>query len=247
MARALKRIFFLPDAHVPHHSTAAFQIAIRACKRFDPDILVVLGDFADFYSVSSHDKDPARTQLLSIEIRAVRSCLAQLEALDVKRKIFLMGNHEYRLQRYLCTRAPELFDMVEVHKLFELEENGWEWVPYREHLMLGSLALSHDFGSAGQTAHSKAAIKLGSSIVMGHTHRMAYVTRSDIRRQLISAAMFGWLGDFSAIDYASKASVTTDWVHGFGVGYLYRNDIPILCPVPIIDERFCVLEGEMIR
>ena len=118
MARALKRIFFLPDAHVPHHSTAAFQIAIRACKRFDPDILVVLGDFADFYSVSSHDKDPARTQLLSIEVRAVRSCLAQLEALDVKRKIFLMGNHEYRLQRYLCTRAPELFDMVEVHKLF---------------------------------------------------------------------------------------------------------------------------------
>ena len=59
MARALKRIFFMPDVHVPHHSVRAFQVAVNACKRFDPDILVVLGDFADFYSVSSHDKDPA--------------------------------------------------------------------------------------------------------------------------------------------------------------------------------------------
>jgi len=247
MARAFKRVFFFPDTHVPFHSPAAFQIAVNACRRFDPDVLVVLGDFADFYCVSSHDKSPLRNNRLSSEVKAVRSALKRLEALKVKRKVFVMGNHEYRLERYLTTKAPELFDMVETHKLFELEEHGWEWVPYRQHIMLGNLAVSHDFGSAGQAAHRKAAVKFGSSVAMGHTHRMAYVTRADLQGNLITAAMFGWLGDFSSIDYASKASVGTDWVHGFGVGYIHKDQTPILTPVPIVNEKYCILEGEVVR
>jgi len=247
MGSRLTRVAFLPDTHVPFHSKAALQIATNAIRRFAPDILVVLGDFADFYSVSFHDKSPDRSIKLKAEVKEVRKCLSKFEAMPIKRKIFLMGNHEYRLERYLTNKAPELFGLVDSHKLFELEENGWEWVPYRRSLMLYNMAVSHDFGSSGANAASKAMTKLGTGVVMGHTHRMSVVSRGDAGGNLTQAAMFGWLGDITEVGYANRLSVKSDWFHGFGIGYVYKGEFAKISAIPIIDESYCILEGEVVR
>jgi predicted MPP superfamily phosphohydrolase len=247
MGSRLTRVAFLPDTHVPFHSKAALQIATNAIRRFSPDILVVLGDFADFYSVSFHDKSPDRSIHLKAEIKEVRKHLSKFEAMPIKRKIFLMGNHEYRLQRYLTNKAPELFGLVDAHELFKLEENDWEWVPYRRSVILYNVAVSHDFGSSGANAATKAMTKMGTSVVMGHTHRMSVTSRSDAGGNLIQAAMFGWLGDISEIGYANRLSVRSDWLHGFGVGYVYKGEFVKISAIPIIDESYCILEGEVVR
>ena len=78
MIRGVKKVFFVPDTHVPYHDQSAFKIALKAIDRFQPDILVILGDFADFYSVSAHDKSPNRVAFLQDEIKEVRQCLAKI-------------------------------------------------------------------------------------------------------------------------------------------------------------------------
>jgi len=244
--KRVQKIFFLPDTHVPYHNEKAFKLTLKAIKKFNPDILVVLGDFADFYSVSSHDKSPDRRILLKEELTAVRKALSALENLEVPRKIFIAGNHENRLERYITTRAPELFGIVSIPELFLLDEYGWEYVPYKKHIMLGRLAISHDYGSAGQSAHRTAATKLGSSVVIGHTHRSAMFSRNTVDGKLMMSAMFGWLGDLTQIDYMHQASVTTDWVTGFGVGYKLHDGTVILHSIPIVDNS-CILEGDLIR
>jgi len=43
----LERILFIPDVHRPFHDRAAWKLMLRAAKDFKPDILIILGDFAD--------------------------------------------------------------------------------------------------------------------------------------------------------------------------------------------------------
>ena len=244
--KRVKKIDFVTDAHVPYQDTVAMKLLHKAIRKLKPDILCVLGDFADFYSVSAHDKSPERRIILADEVAAVRSELSRFEKHKIKRKIFISGNHENRLERYIASKARELFGFVSICDLFQLDQHGWEYVPYKKHIMLGRLAGAHDYGSAGQTAHRTAAQRIGAPVVIGHTHRAGTVSRRSIDGGLMMSGMFGWLGDVSQIDYAHSAQVSTDWVTGFGIGYLLNCGTVVLTPVPIVDNR-CVVEGELIE
>ena len=244
-SKRVQKIVFVTDAHVPYQDTVALNLVHKTIRTIRPDILCILGDFADFYSVSAHDKSPDRKIGLGEEVRAVRKELSRFEKLNIKRKIFISGNHENRLERYLASKAPELFEFVSIPDLFKLRQNGWEYVPYKRHIMIGNLAVSHDYGSAGQTAHRTATQKIGAPVVIGHTHRAGTVSRRDIKGRLMMSAMFGWLGDVSQIDYAHSAQVGTDWVSGFGIGYLLPCGTVVLNPVPIVGNR-CIVEGKLI-
>ena len=244
--RAFKKVLFIPDVHVPYHDRAAWKVLIKSIKAFQPDILVVLGDFADCFSVSKHDKSPDRVTLLHKEIDSVRDHLEQLEGLEIKRKIYVAGNHEHRLERYITQKAPELFGLVDIPTLLHLPENGWEYVEYKNHINIGDLAVSHDYGSAGQTAHRTATQRLGVPVVIGHTHRAASISRKSFHGKHIQSAMFGWLGDSSEIDYMHQASAKTNWCLGFGIGDLLKSGEVILHHIPIV-KNTAILEGEVIK
>ena len=246
MARAYKKVLFIPDTHIPYNDRSAWKILIKSIKHFQPEILVTLGDFADCFSVSKHDKSPERKILLHKEIDAVRDHLEQLEWLEIKRKIYVAGNHEYRLERYITQKAPELFGLVDIPTLLKLHENGWEYVEYKNHICIGNLAVSHDYGSAGQTAHRTAAQRLGVPVVIGHTHRAASITRKGFHGKHSQSAMFGWLGDASKIDYMHQAMARTNWSLGFGIGYLLKSGEMVLHQIPIVGGR-AILEGEVIK
>ncbi len=59
------------------------------------------------------------------------------------------------------------------------------------------------------------------------------------------AAMLGWLGDSEkAASYMHEAKAS-DWVKGFGIGYLEpQTGIVHLQPVPIVNGR-CVVNGKL--
>jgi predicted phosphodiesterase len=241
-----KKIFFLPDTHVPFHDKRAWKITLKAIQKFNPDVFVILGDFADFYSVSFHDKDPRRKDNLYTEVEEVKKALGELAAVvKAKRKIFVAGNHEFRLERYLTTKAPELFPLVSIPGLLDLDAFGYEYVAYRDYVKLGKLLVTHDTGTAGQNAHLKSLADAGSSVVIGHTHRMSLISKQTTQGEYLSAAMFGWLGDKKAIDYMHKTK-TRNWTLGFGIGYQFKDGTVQTLPVPIIGNK-CILEGKLIK
>lgn len=237
----------MPDVHAPNHSVTAMVAFLKAAVEWKPHILVILGDFADFDSVSLHEPDEVKKTLLREEAAACkglldlirRACGKQLE-----RCIFIEGNHEQRLSRYIARRAPALWESVDVRSLLGLLD-GWEFVPYRSSFRLGRLHLTHDTGKAGKNAHRQsAAAHLGSTII-GHTHRMAYDVTGTFDGMPYLSAMFGWLGDPKlAGDYTHEANAA-EWAHGFGTGIMLPNGIIHVQPVPIIAGQ-CVVGGKLI-
>jgi predicted phosphodiesterase len=240
-----ERILIVPDTHVPFHDERAFQVMLAGAAVFKPTTIVILGDFVDFYSVSFHSKNPSRKTSLMDEVAAARSQLAKLDQLGAIRKVYISGNHEYRLERYLAEKAPELAECVDVQSLLQLNENGWEWVPYRSHIQIGKLFFTHDTGAAGRDAHVRAGATFEHSVAIGHTHRVATHYFGNAAGESHVAAMLGWLGDRSQIDYMNPIKVFKDWQLGFGVAFVEPTGVTHLSAIPIIDYK-AVVCGQLV-
>ena len=246
-ADGMERILLIPDPHHPNHDEAAWGLMLRAAHVIRPDIIVILGDFADAASLSSHPATQPGQDDFARELDGVKRGLDQLDQIGATRKIYCQGNHETRLERYLMGRAPALFRSLRWQNLLELYRRSWEWVPYGKAVKIGHLSITHDTGSAGMNAHRQAAVDVGGSAVIGHTHRMSYEVRGRFGGTPYVAAMFGWLGNREkAADYIHEARAASSWALGFGVGYLEpTSGVVHLQPVPIVHGR-CVVQGQLV-
>ena len=206
---------------------------------------VILGDFADFISVSSHSKRPDQRNLKT-EVDGVNKLLDEFDSVLRGRRIYISGNHEDRLQRYLQDKAPELFDTVHVAQLLSLKRRGWEFVPYKQHIKIGKLFLTHDAGRAGKTAHYDALNAFQGNIVIGHTHRFGYAVEGSARGKPHVGAMLGWLGDISKVDYMHSIRAKRDWAHGFGIAYIEPDGCVHITPIPIVNGKV-VVEGHLVK
>lgn len=240
----LEPILIIPDTHVPYHDEKAFELMLKVGRYLNPKHIVIQGDFADFYAVSSHDKDPNRKNNLEYEVDEVNKALNKIDALGAKEKIYVSGNHENRLERYLMQKAPELFNVFRIQDLFNLKDRGWIYVPYKQDYQLGKLYITHDVGASGSNAVNKALSTYQGNITTGHTHRIHYQVEGCAKGKAHVGASFGWLGDAKQADYMHRVKAARDWALGFGVGYLdTTTNIVYITPIPIINYT-CVVEGK---
>jgi predicted phosphodiesterase len=245
--RVVERILIVPDTHAPYHDERAWRLMLRVARTFKPQTIVHQGDFADFYAVSSHSKDPGRAKTLKDELKVVKKLRGQLDRLGAKRKVFIEGNHEDRLRRYLEDKAPELFDLFDTDSLLQLSENGWEFVPYKQHTQIGKLRLTHDTGNSGKYTTTRALEAFQHSVVIGHHHQIQYQVEGDATGKYRVGAQFGWLGDVKQVDYMQRIKALRSWALGFGVGYRdEKTNLVYLTPVPIVNYTACV-EGRIYR
>lgn len=243
----LEKILFIPDSHVPYQNKEAFELMLKAGKSFKPDHVIILGDFADFYAVSSHSKNPERALKLKDEIDQVKEALNQIKQLGAKNNQYVSGNHEDRLERYLRDKAPELFNFISIPKILGLKEKGFNYTPYKQSYKIGKLNVTHDTGNCGRNAHQKALDTFQHNIIIGHTHRLGYLVEGNANGERHVSAMFGWLGNVEEIDYMHRVKAVKDWTLGFGVGYLdTKTGVVYVTPVPII-KNTCLIEGKLIK
>ena len=250
MDTSLKKIAFFGDVHRPYHHRKAWSLFLAVMQEFKPDILVCMGDLADFYKVSSFAKDPAREFSFKDEVEDCNLALDQLDALNPERKIFIAGNHEDRLTRYLQKEAPELFGLVDIPTLFKLDLREWEYIPYKSHIKIGKIYCTHDVGTAGRYSLFKAADTFQHPVVVAHTHRFGMVVEGDATGKHFPAAQFGWLGDVEKVDYMHKIKAKREWALGFGIGYQNtETGVTHLQAIPIVNGKghSCVISGKEYR
>ncbi len=240
----LEKVVFCPDAHHPYVDKKAWKLFLKCVEEVEPDRLVVLGDFVDLYCTSRHPKDPRRNRDVNWELGMGRKARSELDSFGVKKKTFLLGNHEDNYRRYLEANAPELINVTSVEGELELEENDWEVHQYGELVKMGKIYITHDQDFAGARAHEQTRAAVGHSIVMGHTHRLSVNYASTLVGDMTVAAMFGWLGDPKYATYM-KPSKRRDWFHGFGLGYMEPKGIIHLQAIPFIKGK-AVIEGKWI-
>ena len=232
----MKKILFVPDTHAPYHDERAVRIVEQIVNEWEPQTIVVLGDWIDNLSVSGHE--PAKTFDRNLK-REAAVAATRLEGLTrgIPERHFVMGNHETRLERFIAKKAPELDGLVNIEDLLGLGK--WTSVtPYNETLKLGKLNITHDVGKAGQNAHRSAAQSYMASAIIGHTHRMAYDVIGRQAGPPVVAAMFGWLGDYRKVEYLHRAEAKR-WPLGFGIGRMEPSGVVHVTPVPIVNYKAC--------
>ena len=196
----IRRALIIPDCHIPYHHKKAIEIVFEMALNTEGLVeIVILGDFADFYAVNSHGRHPGLMHVLQEEVNAVNEMLDLIDKLfpDIK-KIYIEGNHEFRLERYLYKNAPALFGVTQWDLLFKLDQRpNWKHInygPMQFHKVLGSdLFARHEPYSMSSAKASLAGC--GSNLVYGHIHRKEYaVVRQPDGKRIVNFSP-GWLGD----------------------------------------------------
>lgn len=206
----------LSDIHVPFHSERAFRSSVKYCKDRKPDVLLLNGDFADFYAISRHQKDPSKRNFKA-EIKAVRDALAWIRSEFKCRIIFKAGNHEERWQVYLWNSAPEISDdpRMDLATWIDAEKHALEVVQDKRPVMVGKLPVfhGHEFPQ-GMTSPVNPArgmfMRAISTSLAGHCHRTSHHVEPDWRHIETSCWSTGALCDLNP-EYAR----INKWNHGF--------------------------------
>jgi hypothetical protein len=215
-----QRILRLCDIHYPFHDEAALSAAIEYGMKGDPTILLLDGDVIDCHDLSVHDKDP-RHRYTEIELQMIAAELEQFrQAFPKARIIWKEGNHEFRLQRYLTRRAPELFGLegMDIPGLIKMA-NGpaamdrVEWVTDKRVIRAGNIAFlhGHEFmGGGGVNPARWLFLRTGENATCGHFHRTSEHSEPGLSKAPRGAWSSGCLCDLSpAYNPHNK------WNHGF--------------------------------
>ena len=104
----------LSDIHIPYHDEAALSAAVDYLKKRRPDVVLINGDYGDFYTVSRFLKNPKKRNFKR-EIKLQRDGLQWLRSQFPKaRLIYKLGNHDERYDHWLWNHAPEISDLPQV-------------------------------------------------------------------------------------------------------------------------------------
>lgn len=220
------RLLAISDVHIPYHSPEAVGAVLDFARYYKPNVFVVNGDFFDFYAVSSYSKDPAREESLQEELDRGAALLKAFKAACAPgaRLVFLAGNHEDRLRRYLWNQAPALSKLraLAFETVTGLDALGFETYAYGEVVGLGKLHFVHgDLVRKGAGMTAKGMLqRYRVNVVHGHTHRVGHVMETTLGGEFAAWEM-GCLADLRP-EYIKGVP---DWQHGVGVGTLYRNGL----------------------
>lgn len=193
----MSRIVVIPDTQVkPGVDTAHIKWAADAIVHYKPDYVVVIGDWWDMPSLSTHDK-PGSIETVGANVQAdIDAGNVAFELLvgpmqkEIKRRIdnhkktwrpkchFLFGNHEHRLTRAVYTE-PKWDGLL---TLDSMRTPGFERHEFLKIVHIEGIRFCHYFPNPlsgrpiGGTITNRLA-HIGGSFVQGHQQGFQYGTK----------------------------------------------------------------------
>ncbi len=219
----MTRIYVIGDSHISTKlNQRRFTDIGKDIKYESPDILVQIGDFASFDSLSryeSADSYSGRTKpLLKSEFRACGEAQERLSENSGYRgpRYITEGNHEHRLDTY-SNANPATWGLIRAPYDATLAEHGWEVHPYGKIIKLERVGFTHvpfnilgrPYG--GKTADYRIANDSGIDLVYGHTHRAGVVRLPHIGSGHITAINVGCSLPWGHLEDYAKFSTTGWW------------------------------------
>lgn len=244
----IKRAIVWPDTHIgieESHDVQAVELALWICRDIQPDYIYFLGDLADFYAASSHAKDPGITSLLKDEIYLVVKFLERARHENPGTEIhFICGNHEYRLEKYIASNAPQLFGLIHIEQILMLEENKIHYHAYNPTQLVrvgdSDLFARHKPFSRSTDASARRAL---CSVINGHDHRIAQSKIVSADGRVFQSISCGWLGNSKHQIYNYVES-SHQWQLGFGLVTMLDEGIYFYDQIEIKNGK-CVVDGSL--
>lgn len=226
------KFIVISDIHYPYHDTKAIKCVLDFIQDKDIDTIILNGDILDFYDVSSFDKDPDRVNSLQKEIDMSTKFFKKLRTIKPDARIvFIKGNHEYRLERYL-KKHPELYSLnaLKLPNLLDLKKYNIEYSD--KGIKLGNLKIIHGDmvrKFSGYTARGELE-KHDSSGICGHVHRLScYYYRTPER-------YLAWYESGCLCDLNPEYISEPNWQQGFLYGYVEKDSFAVT-PIPIVNGK----------
>jgi predicted phosphodiesterase len=240
--KLLKRLF-VPDLHAPYLDRAAFELMLSVAQDFKPQEVVFLGDFFDAECVKTHEPNALRNpRFLEDELQEGRNALKQVEVMSgAKSFVFLEGNHEDRIRRYIAINAPKLAKNIDVKQVLGIPDY-YRYLKYGQegHYRMGNWLATHGT-LCGKYCAAAMLAKYGVNVIFGHVHRVQEARQTRFS-DMIRAVSCGWLGvPRTAGEYIRDVP---DWQLGFGLGYWKPNGQAFI-EVVEIQNYSCVFAGEI--
>ena len=176
---SIKNVAVWGDLHIPYHESDAVKAAIKLAKDDKVDAIFLNGDVLDFFGLSFHEKNPKNRPRISEELESARQFLKGLRKHFPNIPIYWIdGNHEYRLERYLAVKAPELLDTSEfqIATLLRMAEYGITYLGFRTKCYFGKLLVEHGDrlkGTGGVNPARSARLKYKRSVLVNHFHKLS--------------------------------------------------------------------------
>jgi predicted phosphodiesterase len=217
------------DELEPIHDEAALSVALSIVKAENPDLIVMVGDNADFAEFGKYRLSVAYARTTQATIDRLTVLGAELRhAAPNARIVWLAGNHEERLPNYILDNAsaafglrkgatPESWPVMSMPYLCRFDDHGVEYVPGYP---AGSVWINHRLrvihgdkvASGGSTAHKYLASEK-TSVIYGHVHRREWAERTRLDHdgpKTILAASPGCLARCDGAVPSTKGGVDLD-------------------------------------
>jgi hypothetical protein len=213
----------LPDVHVPFHEPRAVEAAIQYGKDNKVSGLFFPGDLQDCAAVSFWQSSRKRNFDKELEIFIDFLDFIEKE-FPTQEKVWLPGNHEYRLPRYYQSKAPELIGMPlqAFDTVLALEQRKIIRLEYNQIVMAGKLPIIHGHEFKISTAVNAARglfLKANSWAMCAHYHSTNEHTDKNIQGTLLTTWSMGCLCDLSP-DFSPYGN---RWNWGFALVDIDKN------------------------
>ncbi|MFC4114128.1 metallophosphoesterase [Nonomuraea zeae] len=242
----------ISDTQIPFEDRKALGNVVDYIHRSQPDEVVQIGDLMDYPTPSRWSKGTAAEFQGSVtkDSEAGKKWLARLRE-DYSGPIKVIeGNHDERPRVYLSRYAPALAESkaFDVDVLLDFQEHKIElvkgyydfspgWTMTHGHL---GFSLSQ---IAGRTAQN-AANKIGRSVIMGHTHRLARSAESYGKDGVLYTRVgveVGHLMDTKKASYLKGGSA--NWEKGFAIVDVDGNHVTAV-PIPVARDGSFIVDGK---
>ena len=235
----------------PTHCLPAIRAGMKFLQDFQPDTFILGGDQLEFGAISRHNNGQPRLveglRLTDDMDLLDKHLLVPIETSYpfIKTKVWIKGNHENRVDRYLDVH-PEAEGIIEPEVYLNLKKRGWHLQPEEVPYQLGKLNFIHGHSvfanGGGQNPAKKLAYYFRRSMIAGHLHStetcmdITPADRSDFHSATISGAMAGVSPDYMK---GRPSNASQSFVYGY-VGHdgSFNNYIAM-----IVNGRF-MAEGK---
>ena len=181
------KVGILSDIHVPYHDETALRAAVDHLQGEKVDALLLNGDWADFYSISRHEKNPKLRNFRN-ELAAGRDLLKWMrQEFPDMRIVAKLGNHEERWSSWLFQHAPEISDdpIMGIDNWYGFHNLGIELVADKRIILCGDLPVLHGHekgnGISSPVNQARGAfMRLHHTVLEGHGHRTSTHSEPDM-------------------------------------------------------------------
>ena len=263
----VKHVLVGSDFHGQFVDPLALRVFLDVAKDVQPDAIVMNGDVTDFPQVSRFTSFPGSCSLsLQDEIDWTREHILRptREAAPDAAMLYVIGNHEHRLIRYLADTAPELaslrclrwdtlfgIDDLQIEMVFggnfmaPLQRNRTDNTRRKTHAVLyDSLVVTHG-RSIADNAPKAELERWGMSGTSGHTHRPGIQTRPTHANPHLSWTSTPMMAGFAVgKDYVDGPS---GWTMGFALFTIDASAGIVVPQLITVYEDFAAWNGHVWR